>query len=262
MPLFKPPLYSKMPVSGSAGTSVPCYTFTVEYLSTDRMDTWESMVENTSEITVELLQSLLQAHREEWNRWIELFLVAGSKLFSKTYTPEQLHRISRHVLRPLSSTAVAEQAPSTVQFTPVEIKIYGGQLYVHWEATYQPIVIELPEEPTPRAPATAATAATSTPSASVLPEELEEVDVADLPTSSVTDSDLQAMNAVQQYDKQRIKGTRLKAKLAMYRMQHYMKQYYEKYGKEYSDSESESEWETEEEAYEDEDDEDDDAVQL
>ena len=167
MPIFKAPVYAKLSVDG--GASVPCYTFDIEYLASDKEDHLTSVADSASDLSLATLNELIKENHAWWSRLIQGFMTASAKLFSKTYSLDQLNRITKHVLpSPLPSIT---DYPSTLFWTVRQIKIYGGSLYVHWGITSEPIQIDLPDTPTlsPRvAPSTAATvsAPVSTPSVS------------------------------------------------------------------------------------------------
>lgn len=259
MPVFKAPIYTKLAAEKDAAP-IACYTFAIEYLASDNADHLSSIAEQPSDLSVEKLTQLLTEKSEWWGHFIQSFMIASAKLFSKKYSLEQLNRITRHVL----PACTVDDYPADVNWTVQQIKIYGGQLYIHWSIDTTPIQIDLPETPqlSPRTVASTAPVSEATVKSSALPDELEEVDIEQLP---VKETPATAMNPTQEYDRQRVKESRLKAKLALYKAQYQMRLYYEKYGKECSDSDSDdddSEYEEEnddEEAYEEEYEED---VQL
>lgn len=270
MPIFKAPVYAKLSVDG--GASVPCYTFDIEYLASDKEDHLTSVADRASDLSLATLNELIKENHAWWSRLIQGFMTASAKLFSKTYSLDQLNRITKHVLpSPLPSIT---DYPSTLFWTVRQIKIYGGSLYVHWGITSEPIQIDLPDTPTlsPRVdlstaakvPVPISTPPVSTPlvTSHSLPDELEEVDVKDLPVKDMPAT--ATLDRSREYDRQRVKEAHLKAKLAMYKAQYQMRLYYEKYGREYSDSESDSEYEDEEEYDQEEEDEyeEDEDVQL
>ena len=75
-------------------------------------------------------------------------------------------------------------------------------------------------------------------------ESIEELNIDELPEEkNSTDNSLSLDNPNQFYDKQKVKESRLKAKLAVYRAQYQLNRYYEKYGNELSDSDTETDYE-------------------
>ena len=253
---------------------MPCYTFDIEYLASDKEDHLISVADSTSDLSLATLNELIKENHAWWSRLIQGFMAASAKLFSKTYSLDQLNRITKHVLpSPLPSIT---DYPSSLFWTARQIKIYGGSLYVHWGITSEPIQIDLPDTPTLSPRASSSTAAKvpvpiSTPPLSALsalsmtshslPDELEEVDVKDLPVKDMPAT--ATLDRSCEYDRQRVKEAHLKAKLAMYKAQYQMRLYYEKYGREYSDSDSDSEYEEEyDQEEEDEYEEEDEDVQL
>jgi hypothetical protein len=251
MPAFKAPIYTKVAVEQGAAPTA-CYTFAVEYLASDNEDHLSSIAEQPSDLSVEKVTSLVTENNEWWGRFIQSFMTASAKHFSKKYSLEQLSRITRHVLSPIT----VESYPVNANWSVEQIKIYGGLLYIHWTIETAPFQIDLPETPQLSPRTVVSTAPVSQMAGvSALPDELEEVDIETMP---VKETPATAMNPTQEYDRQRVKESRLKAKLALYKAQYQMRLYYEKYGKECSDSDSDvdSEWEEEEEdeAYEEEED--------
>jgi hypothetical protein len=81
---------------------------------------------------------------------------------------------------------------------------------------------------------------------------IQELNMDDLPVGGApTDDALELDSPAKFYEKQRVKETRLKAKLAVYKAQRQMAQYYEKYGDDISDSDTDfesSDGESEEES--------------
>jgi len=229
MPTFQTPKYSKV-INPKTGNTEPCYSFIVNHNDSEKL----SYVMEES-ITVHHLERVLKENTEWWNGWIASFLGATAKHFSKPYTVQHIHKITKHNLTQMEDTVF----PANVILYPGSIQIHGGVFGVEWCYETSPVTIEIPE----------------------LPEEEES-----LPVSLPTDSDVQEMNleevpvdpnATEEslvfntptkfYEKNKVKEARLKAKIAMYRAQHQMNKYYEKYGTEVTDSDTEEEESEEEE---------------
>ena len=192
-----------------AATPVPAYRFQVE---TDRC------VTISPPFTIDSIRDAIE--QESWfTAWMGEFLQLTAKYFSKAYTAQQVKRITLHVGPDLTEECPYVLHPRTVTFR-------GGKCEVEWAGSAVPMVIDIPDldDPLPTVPA---------PSMVTAFEELEEVDDASLPMANATDTRLQ--------DRQRLKEARLKAKIALYRVQHQMALYQDRYGMSATESESDSE---------------------
>jgi len=154
-----------------------------------------------------------------WDEWMRQFLHSTAKYFSKPYTAGQLQTIMKHALH----GTITDQCPATVQLTPTSVMISGGSFCVQWAYLLCPIMIEL------EAVSYTEPAAT----------ELQEFNTDDLP--EISTEPLTMANPNMTYDRHRIKESRLKAKIALYRVQHQLAKFYERYGEEAMTSEDDSE---------------------
>ena len=175
---------------------------------------------------VERVHSLLEENKAWWTQWISVFLDATSKFFSKPYTVQQMHSIMKHTLH----GTPAELLPATVSMVPDTIQIRNGAVWVNWKYDAVPLPIDIPD-------------------IEELPvSNVEELDGDDVPVDpNATDEPLTLDTPTKFYDKHKVKQSRWKAKVAMYRAQQQMNLYYEKYGMEVSDSDSEETSDEEEE---------------
>ena len=71
-------------------------------------------------------------------------------------------------------------------------------------------------------------------------KEVEELNLDELNMDGNATEDLELGHSARFYDKQRVKETRLKAKLAQYKAEIQMRMYYDKYGNDVSDTDIES----------------------
>ena len=166
-------------------------------------------------------------HATWFSVWMTEFLCSTAKHFSKPYTAQQLQRITQHLLNSRPDLAMGAY---TLQ--PAAVTFRGGKCEVEWSISVVPMVIDIPDLED---------------GAPVKEAQLEEVDEDALPVAiNATEIDQARL-----MDRQRLKEARLKAKIALYRVQHQMAVYHDRYGASVSedsdDSESEaseaSEWE-------------------
>jgi hypothetical protein len=242
MPTFNPPQYSKVP-NPKTGVLEPCYTFTFTFDPNE--EKISTVVENPSEVTLQLLQKTVIDNVNWYNTFIEQFLKASAKLFSKPYTVDNINKITKHTLVGSSLS----DFPANITFYPSNIKISGGIFTINWEFVGESLVIDIPdlqgvenntiEQDLPDS------------QKDKVVDGMEELSIDQLPVASnTTDIPLKLDSPAKFYEKQRVKEARLKAKLAVYKAQRQMAQYYEKYGDDISESESEydtSDQESEEE---------------
>ncbi len=227
MPRFKNPDYSKI-TNPNTGIVQPCYTFGIELNEFEEQLSF--IAENVSDISVLSLQNCILENKKWWNDVITMFLTNFSKLFSKTYTVEQISKITEHTLK----GNYKNQFPLCILIKPVNIQIYNGKFVVNWEYTDKELLIDIP-----------------VPNESIdilnnIPDKntesgVEELDIESLPLDKTATDDHLGLdnNPTKIFDKQRVKEARLKAKLAVYKAQYEMKKYYERYGDEITDSDSE-----------------------
>lgn len=208
MTIFKPPQYTKV-TNPKTGTQDPSYTFNIE------MDDSLSFIANDADdLSLKSVEKYVLDNIPWWNSFIRAFLESSSKFFSKTYTVETIHKITRHTLTGISDNIY----PTNVILIPKNIQICAGIFTIHWGYTIEPIII---------------------PDFDNLPDYeiqgMEELNIDELPVETSTDV-LELDNPNKFYDKQRVKETRLKAKLAHYKAERQMVEYCEKYGDDLSNS--------------------------
>jgi hypothetical protein len=232
MPSFQAPVYSKVP-NPKTGNQDPCYTFRINFTDADK--TISFVAESAADISLLTLQKCVIENVVWWNGFINQFLKASSKLFSKPYTVENINKIAKHILQ----GQAGDTFPANVTLIPTNIQIYSGNFTVVWVYHVEPIVIDIPD------------LQDDTIELSELPDSeankvvngLEELNIDELPVDkNATGNDLELDSPAKFFDKQRVKEARLKAKLAAYKAQRQISKYYEKYGADVSDSESESEY--------------------
>lgn len=251
MPTFRAPSYSK--TNPNTGAQEPCYTFGIDFQPNEEL--FSLIANESSEISLSSLQKCVLDNVTKWNNWIGSFLEATSKLFSKPYTIQQINKITKHTLKGNTPSSF----PVNVLLTPKQIQIAGGVFWIHWEYTYETIVIDIPVSEDLE---NDIKELIETPDIEAVINEMEEINIDEIPVKrNTTGESFHLEDPMKLYFKQRVKEFRLKAKLALYKAQYEMKRYYEKYGEELSDSESEYEEDLSDEDDEDEDD-DEEEIQL
>lgn len=211
----------------------PCYTFTITYHDTEHKPS--TVAEDCSTISVSGIQQVLQENTEWWNGWIQSFLEASSKHFSKPYTVQHIHKITKHHLEAREETMF----PATITFHPQTIQIRGGVFYVNWAYHSTPITIDIPD----------CEEEVSLPVSSQADiNEVQELNGEEVPIDPNATGDTLVLDTPTKfYDKNKVKEARLKAKIAMYRAQNQLNRYYEKYGTDVTDSDTDGETSDEEE---------------
>ena len=221
MPTIHAPKYSKL-LNSKTGTMDPCYVFMAEHSDSEKK--MSIVVEDSSLLSITGLEQALREHTEWWNGWIGTFLEATAKHFSKPYTVQHIHKITKHHI----TTTEYSLFPATVVFYPKIIQIHGGVVGVEWAYEITPVTIEIPdweEEPLP-----------------VSVEVVQEMNIEEVPVDpNATEDALSLETPTKFYEKNKVKEARLRAKIALYRAQHQMNKYYEKYGTEVTDSDTEEE---------------------
>jgi len=234
MPTFKAPTYSKVP-DPKTGTNVPCYSFSITF--TKEENGLSFIAEKKEDISLQTLQICVVENVSWWNHFLQEFLQASVKFFSKPYTIENINRIAKHTLVGNDTN----NYPSNIILQPNTIQITAGQFIVNWEYVMEPMRIDIPdlEEDITDSPVS---------NTEQVMNELEELNIDQLPLySNSTEEELEVDNPARFYDKQLVKEARLKAKLALYKANRQIAKYYDKYGvNDITDSESESEWESSE----------------
>ena len=232
MPVFKAPQYTKS-INTKTGKQEPCYIFNIDF---DESDYLSFIAESQNDISLQSLQKCVLDNIPWWNGFIDQFLKASSKYFSKPYTVEQINKITQHTLDGNSSSTF----PINVVLVPNSIKICGGVFTVNWNYNMEPMIdfpdvedvksnnIELSGLPVSKE--------------NKIVEGLEELNIDEIPVgNNSTDAALELDSPAKFYEKQRVKEARLKAKLAVYKAQRTMAHYYEKYGEDISDSDTDLE---------------------
>jgi hypothetical protein len=229
MPVFKAPQYTKV-TNLKTGAQEPCYTFNIEFNICDYLS---FVAESQKDISLQSLQKCVLENIPWWNGFIDQFLKASSKYFSKPYTVEQINKITQHTLDGNSCSTF----PINVVLVPNSIKICSGVFTVNWNYNTEPMIdfpdvedvksnsIELPDSKENK-----------------IVDGLEELNIDEIPVgNNSTDGALELDSPAKFYEKQRVKEARLKAKLAAYKAHRTMAQYYEKYGEDISDSDTDLE---------------------
>ncbi len=234
MPTFKTPQYTKT-INPKTGVQEPCYTFPIEFVPDE--ETLHFLAESPSDITLQNLNKCVIENIEWWNTFVTEFLKNTTKFFSKPYTIDQINRISKHSL---NGSVLSNEFPVTVKLIPKTIQIFGGVFMINWVYTTEMVVIKIPvfDE-----------SDNNTMNLNELPvsnkneivENLEELNIDELPSGGDSTDALQIDSPAKFYEKQRVKEARLKAKLAIYKAQRQMAVYYEKYGDDISDSDTDLE---------------------
>ena len=229
MTTFHAPQYTKV-INPKTGVQEPCYTFRIEYNNGDYLS---FIAENKTEVAVQTLQKCIENNANWWNTFLQSFLSASSKFFSKPYTVESINKIAKHTL----DCTTDNTYPINVILVPKSIKICGGVFTVEWGYNLEPM-IDIPE----LGPKTTIELSNCPP---VSKEEhgIEELNMDELSVeTSNTDTLLKIDNPTKIYERQRLKEARLKAKLAHYKAQRQMVEYYDKYG--IDSSETSTDYET------------------
>jgi len=237
MPTFKAPTYSKK-VNSQTGQAEPSYLFGVEFLKSD--ETLSFVADQKTDISLSTLQKCVVENAAWWNGFMSAFLQSSAKLFSKPYTVEHITKITKHLLHGTAQ----QEFPVNVNVIPTSIEISGGIFLIHWTYACEPIIIDIVPIPDSECPVL-----------NKIIDGVEELSIENVPMdNNATDDTLTLDSPEKFYDRQKVKEARLKAKLAMYKVQNQMAKYYEKYGDDISDSDSNDD--------DDDDDDEEDDVQL
>lgn len=224
MPIFKVPQYSKI-TNPKTGVQEQCYTFKIEFQTNEESISF--LTDSPSEITLQSLQKCIIDNIEWWCAFIVHFLKETSKLFSKPYTVEHINKITKHTLDGIIDN---NKFPVNVILVPKTIQISGGCFIVNWGYTLMQVAIDIPD-------LTDIQENQLPVSNKHIENEVQELNIDDLPVSNnCTEDVLDIDSPAKFYEKQMVKETRLKAKLAVYKAQRQMTKYYEKYGDDISDS--------------------------
>ena len=229
MPTFQTPTYSKV-MNPKSGNAEPCYTFITEHNETE--EKLSTVAEEP--VTLLTLEKVLHENTEWWNKWVSAFLEASAKHFSKPYTVQHIHKITKHQLNYTEHNTF----PANMTFYPQTIRIHGGAFLVEWCYQITPVTIEIPDLPEEE----------ETLPVSHSTDDVQEMNLEEVPVDpNATEESLTLHTPTKFYEKNKVKEARLKAKIAMYRAQHQMNKYYEKYGTEVTDSDTEEDSEEDEE---------------
>ena len=234
---FKAPQYTKV-TNPKTGNQEPCYTFNIDFNITEYLS---FVAVNLKDISLHSLQKCVLENVSWWNEFLKQFLEASKKYFSKPYTVEQINKITQH---PLDGN-MELIFPVNVIVVPKSIKICGGIFMVNWIYNTEQMIdfpdvedvksncIELDVLPVSKD--------------SKLIDGLEELNIDEIPVgNNSTDAPLELDSPSKFYEKQRVKESRLKAQLAVYKAQRTLAKYYEKYGDDISDSDTDLETSDEE----------------
>ena len=213
MTTFKSPQYTKI-ANPKTGAQDPCYTFNI-----DTSDTLSFVADSEDSISLQSLQKCILDNIPWWNKFINTFLESSVKFFSKPYTVETIHKITKHTLQGNKS----DRYPINVILLPKNIQIVGGFFTVNWKYDIESM-IDIPDLDV------------DLPVANI--QEMEELNIDELPAQNSTDV-LDIDSPDKFYDKQRVKESKLKAKLAHYKAQRQIADYCDKYGDDISDSDTE-----------------------
>jgi hypothetical protein len=229
MPTFQSPKYSKV-TNPKSGIAEPCYTFVAEHNEVEE----KLLIIAEEPVTILTLEKALQENTEWWNKWVSSFLEASVKHFSKPYTVQHIHKITKHQINHTEYNTF----PANMSFYPQTIRIHGGTFLVEWHYQITPVTIDIPDLPEEE----------ETLPVSHSADDAQEVNLEEVPVDpNATEESLVLHTPTKFYEKNKVKEARLKAKIAMYRAQHQMNKYYEKYGTEVTDSDTEEEESEEEE---------------
>ena len=213
-----------------SGNAEPCYTFIAEHNEVEE----KLSIVAEEPVTLLTLEKTLQENTEWWDKWISSFLEASAKHFSKPYTVQHIHKITKHQLNHTEHSTF----PANMIFHPQTIRIHGGAFLVEWCYQITPVTIDIPDLPEEE----------ETLPVSHLSDDVQEMNLEEVPVDPNTTEDSMMLHTPTKfYEKNKVKEARLKAKIAMYRAQHQMNKYYEKYGTEVTDSDTEEESEEDEE---------------
>ena len=233
MSTFHTPQYTKV-VNAKTGIHESCYTFRIEYNTDDYLS---FIAENKTDISSQSLQKCISDNTKWWNTFIQSFLLASSKFFSKHYTIDAINKVVKHIL----DDTINEIYPMNVILSPKCIKICGGVFAVEWGYNLEPM-IDIPDVVECSTPLSTAVQLSNCPPVSKEEHDIQELNIDELSVeNSNTDTLLKISNSTKIYEKQRVKEARLKAKLALYKAQRQMVEYYEKYGDDSSESDTDYE---------------------
>ena len=132
MPIFKAPQYTKV-TNPKTGNQEPCYTFNIDFNITDYLS---FVAVNLKDISLHSLQKCVLENISWWNEFLEQFLEASKKYFSKPYTVEQINKITQHTLNGNMESIF----PVNVIVVPKSIKICGGIFTVNWIYNTEPMI--------------------------------------------------------------------------------------------------------------------------
>jgi hypothetical protein len=231
MPTFKAPQHTKI-TNPRTGALESCYVFNIEFAESDTKISF--VADSDNDITLQNIQKCVIDNITWWNGFISEFLKATSKLFAKPYTVENINKIAKHSL--ISKTN--GDFPSTVILIPKSFQISGSNFIVNWDYTIESIMIDIPDledetETCIQKP--------PLPADNKVIDGMEELNIDEIPVGNNSTEILEVNSPAKFYDRQRIKEARLKAKLAIYKVQRQMAKYYDKYGEDISESDSDSE---------------------
>jgi hypothetical protein len=226
-PVFTSPQYTKV-INPKTGAQEPSYKIDIQFQPID--DKLSFVAESESDISLNALQKCVLDNLNWWNEFVNTFLTSTSKYFSKPYTVEHINKIAKHTLN--GSKTI--NFPANVILTPTNIQITGGTFMINWVYLTERVVIDIPD--------LAETNIIDLPDLPVSSrdvEGIEELNIDEIPAGATEEFEIDS--PAKFYEKQKVKETRLRAKLAHYKAQRQSAQYYEKYGENISDSDSDFE---------------------
>lgn len=210
---FKSPQYTKI-ANPKTGAQEPCYTFNI-----DACESLSFVAESEDDVSLQSLQKCILDNIPWWTKFVNDFLESSVKFFSKPYTIETINKITKHTLHGNKS----DRYPVNVILLPKNIQIVGGFFTVNWNYDIEPM-IHIPDLDA------------DLPVGNI--QEMEELNIDELPAENSTEV-LDINSPDKFYDKQRVKESKLKAKLAHYKAQRQIAEYCDKYGDDISDSDTE-----------------------
>jgi hypothetical protein len=266
---FKKPIYTKKP--NASGGFDPCYVFPID--TTDGLST-ELNFSLTDNNIIQSIHTTIQNDLDWWFCYLNSFLEGSKSYFTKPYTAQILHKYVQHNINMNEIDTTTDGIE--ILYRPLQITVCNGKFIQEWSATIIPISIDLnlntiPMEDTDtnintqqesiegsispdenheleQEPVQAHTdnkindITASTPTST----ELENID--DLPTNFATDDtniiDLDApftkKTLSRQYDIQKVKEARMKAKIAQFKAERLYAKFIDKYGDTCSSFDSDS----------------------
>lgn len=264
---FSKPQYTRV-LNSVTGVTEPCYRFVI-HGAQELSDTVDRTLYPTH---TDHLTHILREQVPYLHKLIDEFLRCNSQYFAKQYTIAAILRtLSAQVSTPAShgtGDVETDEGASVAVFTPSEFTIHNGKIGLLWTVRYEAVRIHIPvldeeEVATPAPAAAPAPAPASTTHMTGTDSHMPVTNqVCSAPPTVLDATDLESVNDInsdddsqiaseiapdahaphsalsaRQYDKRRLKESRLRARLAQYKVMRAMTRYLEKYGEEATDSE-------------------------